>query len=78
MSLKIISQQEGFTQGFPSTWRHGSGQSNAAGHVMIKYECMLACPIAFCIRVMFCGKDNEQIVVCIRPSRSLGKEMHII
>ena len=54
MSLKIISQQEGFTQGFPSTWRHGSGQRNAAGHVMIKYECVLACPVVFCIRVLFC------------------------
>ena len=49
MSFKTISQKEGLTKGFASTWRHGSGQSNAAGHVMIKYECMLACPIAFCI-----------------------------
>ena len=76
MSFKNISQKEGLTKGFASTWRHGSGQSNAAGHVMIKYECVLACPVVFCIRVMFCGSDNEQIVVCIRPSRCLRKNAH--
>ena len=58
MSFKNISQKEGLTKGFASTWRHGSGQSNAAGHVMIKYECVLACPVVFCIRVMFCGCEQ--------------------
>ena len=58
MSFKNISQKDGFTKGFASTWRHGSGQSIAAGHGMIKYECVLACPVVFCIRVMFCGCEQ--------------------
>jgi hypothetical protein len=58
MSFKNISQKEGLTKGFASTWRHGSGQSIAAGHGMIKYECVLACPVVFCIRVMFCGCEQ--------------------